>query len=112
MERNMEKIETFDTWAVAITKVLELEENLLLVDKFIGNKKYVITLKQFYDTVMQHEGWQATIMQMGDYFCAQKLFYNGLHYTPQDIVTARNYVIDYFADFVVNAIVAGYEFTA
>lgn len=106
----MEKIETFDTWSIAITKVLELDENLLLVDKYIGNKKYSITIKQFFNTVLQHKGWQPIIMQMGDYLCAQKLFYNGLNFSEHDIVSARTYIIDYFSDFIINAILAGYEF--
>ena len=106
----MEKITTFDEWSVAISAVLELDKNLLLINKVIMNKKYTITLEQFFNTVMQHEGWQPTIMRMGDYFCSQKLFHNSKNYTRQDIVNTRVLIIDYFADFIVNAILAGYDF--
>ena len=106
----MEKIMSFDEWAVAITKVLELDESLILVNKYINNRKHTITLKQFYNTVMQHEGWQPIIMKMGDYFCAKKLFYNGINYTKQDVSNAKTLILDYFADFVINSVIAGYEF--
>jgi hypothetical protein len=104
------KITTFDEWSVAITNVLRLNENLILVNKYIGNRYHTVTLKNFYNTVMQHTGWQPTIMRMGDYFCANKLFYNGIDYTPQDVAYAKVLVLDYFADFAINAILAGYEF--
>lgn len=106
----MEKIETFDEWAVAITAVLGLSEDLNLVDKYINNKHHTITLKGFFNTVMEHEGWQPTIMQMCDYFCANKLFCNGMNYTQHDVSNAKSLVLDYLADFVINAIIAGYEF--
>lgn len=106
----MNKITTFDEWSVAITNVLGLSENLILVNKYIDGKQHTVTLKTFYNTVMKHEGWQPTIMKMGDFFCARKLFYNGMNYTPQDVSDAKTLVLDYFSDFVINAIVAGYEF--
>lgn len=107
----MNKITTFDEWAVAITNVLGLNENLILIDKYINGKHHTITLKTFYNTVMQHEGWQPTIMQMGDYFCTNKLFYNGMNYTQHDISNTKTLILDYFADFIINAIIAGYEFS-
>lgn len=106
----MEKITTFDEWSVAVSEVLDLNENLILVDKFINNKRHTISLKQFYNTVMEYTGWQPTLMKMVDYFCAKKLFHNGLSYTNTDISNTKTLVLDYYADFIINAIQAGYEF--
>ena len=106
----MEKILTFDEWAVAITKALGLNENALLIDQVIDNKKHTITLKQFFNTVLRHEGWQPVIMRVGDYFCAQYLFHDGMNYTSADVLQTKTFMLDYFADFVLNAIQSGYKF--
>ena len=106
----MNKITNFDEWFIAVSEVLELDKKLILIDKFINNKRYCITLEQFYNTIVDHTGWQPTIMKMVDYFCANKLFHNGMNYTKKDISNTKTLVLDYYADFIINAIQAGYEF--
>jgi len=106
----MEKEMTFDEWTVAIIEVLKLDKNLILVDKCINGEKHIITLKQFYSTVLNHEGWQPTLMKMTDYFCANYLFHNGINYTEQDVLITRALVLDYYADFAMTSLMATYKF--
>lgn len=101
----------FDEWIVAVTKLLKLDEKLILVDTFIKGGKATVTLKQFVNTAMQHKDWQPTIMQMIDFICANKLLYNGKKYSQQDLASTKTYVLDYLADFIINALLAGYSFT-
>lgn len=101
----------FDEWIVAITKILGLDKNTLILDTFIKGEKCHIVLKQFVDVTMQHPDWQPTIMQMIDFICANKLFYNGRNYTEQDLASTKAFTLDYLADFTINAILAGYNFS-
>ena len=101
----------FDEWLVAIFQLFGLSKDTILVDTFLKGNKTTVTFKQFADTAMRHPDWQPTIMAMVDYICTNKLFYNGRNYLPQDLANAKSYVLDYLADFVLNALLAGYQFS-
>lgn len=104
------KIITFDEWAVAIFNVLELDSNYLLLDDYVDGKKQEVSISEFFDECLKHEGWQPAIMKTGDFFTGTYLFKNGLDFTEEDIETTRQYIVDYFQSFVRDAIQARYEF--
>lgn len=104
-----DKITSFYEWCIAITAVLEINQKHPFIDEFIDGKHYKISIGKFFDVCNNHQGWQDTLMKIGDYFCGMYLFTNGLNYTRDDVIQTRKFVIDYFEDFTINAIKAGYD---
>lgn len=101
----------FNDWSIALTKVLKIDDKQILVNTRINNKNYTVTLKQFFAKAATLAGWQSVIITIANSFCAKYLYPRPNYiYNDEDVKKTRILVLDYLADFTINAIRAGYDF--
>lgn len=101
----------FNDWSIALTNILKIDNKQILINTRINDKHYTVTLEQFFTTAASHEGWQPVIITIVNSFCAKNLYPRPDYiYNDEDVKKARIVVLDYLADFTINAIRAGYEF--
>lgn len=98
---------TFNEWIVSILNILDIPVDKKILDKNIDGRCYYVTIKQFFNIVLNREGWQPVIMEIGNHFCTKYLIEND-DITEQSIAKTRFMFLDYISDFSINAIKAGY----
>lgn len=99
----------FNDWGVAVSTVLNLDPRDILFNNIVKDKRYILNVSQFFNVCHKHAGWQIPIMASGDEIMKTYLFYNGPDYTAEDERKTKNTMIEYFENFITNAIEAGYS---
>lgn len=101
-------IETFHQYEEALVGLLDLP----MEEKIQSN----ITLKDFFDTCAEHEGWQNPVMNAIDTIMYEKLFKNvsgdTVDLNKEELDCTKEGVLDYIRDFTEGALQAGYSFIA